>query len=83
MGAAVDEEQWPDSKDFRENINKIWVKGYGDRRQEIVFIGLKNQMNQKFIKSKLDEYLIKDYSINLQNTLKHKDPFPAWFSNQK
>ena len=83
MGAAVDEEQWPDSKDFRENINKIWVKGYGDRRQEIVFIGLKNQMNQKFIKSKLDEYLIKDYSINLQNTLKYKDPFPAWFSNKE
>ena len=83
MGAAVDEEQWPDSKDFRENINKIWVKGYGDRRQEIVFIGLKNQMNQKFIKSKLDEYLIKDYSINLQNTLKYKDPFPSWFSNKE
>ncbi len=81
--AAVDEDQWPDSKDFRENINKIWVKGYGDRRQEIVFIGLKNQMNQKLIKSKLDEYLIKDYSINLQNTLKYKDPFPAWFNNKE
>ena len=80
--AAVDEEQWPDSEDFRANINKIWVKGYGDRRQEIVFIGLKNQMNQSFIKSKLDEYLIKDYSINLQNSLKFKDPFPAWFSNK-
>ena len=40
--AAVNDEQWPDDKSFRININKIWAKGYGDRRQEIVFIGLKN-----------------------------------------
>ena len=51
--AAVNEEQWPDDKSFRLNINKIWAKGYGDRRQEIVFIGLKNEMNE--IKSLLKE----------------------------
>ena len=37
-------------KSFRLNINKIWAKGYGDRRQEIVFIGLKNEMNESLIK---------------------------------
>ena len=77
--AAVNEEQWPDDKSFRLNINKIWAKGYGDRRQEIVFIGLKNEMNESLIKNKLDEFLIKNYSINLANTLKYKDPFPVWF----
>ena len=51
--AAVNEEQWPDDKSFRLNINKIWAKGYGDRRQEIVFIGLKNEMNESLIKNKL------------------------------
>ena len=80
--AAVNEEQWPDDKSFRLNINKIWAKGYGDRRQEIVFIGLKNEMNESLIKNKLDEFLIKNYSINLTNTLKYKDPFPEWFSNK-
>ena len=80
--AAVNEEQWPDDKSFRLNINKIWAKGYGDRRQEIVFIGLKNEMNESFIKNKLDGFLLKNYSINLANTLKYKDPFPEWFNNK-
>ena len=53
--AAVDNEKWPEGKKFRENINKIWVKGYGDRRQEIVFIGLKNQMDKNLIKHQLDK----------------------------
>ena len=81
--AAVNEEQWPDDKSFRLNINKIWAKGYGDRRQEIVFIGLKNEMNESLIKNKLDGFLIKNYSINLANTLKYKDPFPGWFDNKE
>tara|TARA_A100001011_G_C14234307_1_gene810283 strand:+ start:311 stop:1522 length:1212 start_codon:yes stop_codon:yes gene_type:complete len=81
--AAVNEEQWPDDKSFRLNINKIWAKGYGDRRQEIVFIGLKNEMDESLIKNKLDGFLIKNYSINLANTLKYKDPFPEWFNNKE
>ena len=81
--AAVDEEQWPDDKNFKQNINKIWIKGLGDRRQEIVFIGLKNEMNESLIKEKLDGFLIKNYSINLANTLKLKDPFPEWFNNKE
>ena len=81
--AAVNEEQWPDDKSFRLNINKIWAKGYGDRRQEIVFIGLKNEMNEGLIRNKLDGFLIKNYSINLANTLKYKDPFPEWFNNKE
>ena len=80
--AAVDEEQWPEGKKFRENINKIWVKGYGDRRQEIVFIGLKNQMDKNLIKNQLDKILVKDYSFKIENSLRFKDPFPEWFKNQ-
>ena len=81
--AAVNEEQWPDDKSFRLNINKIWAKGYGDRRQEIVFFGLKIEMNESLIKNKLDGFLIKNYSINLANTLRYKDPFPEWFNNKE
>ena len=80
--ASVPEEKWPDDKNFKENINKIWAKGYGNRRQEIVFIGLKNQMNEKILKDKLDGFLIKNYSINLENSLKLKDPFPEWFKSE-
>ena len=81
--AAVKDDQWPKDKSFNENINKIWTTNYGDRRQEIVFIGLKNQMDINFIKDKLDEFLIKDYSINLENSLKFKDPFPEWFQGKQ
>ncbi len=81
--AAVKDDQWPKDKSFKENINKIWTKNYGDRRQEIVFIGLKNQMDINFIKDKLDKFLIKDYSINLENSLKFKDPFPEWFQEKQ
>ena len=80
--AAVDEEQWPEGEKFRENINKIWVKGYGDRRQEIVFIGLKNQMDKNLIKNQLDKLLVKNYSFNIENSLRFKDPFPEWFKKQ-
>ena len=61
----------------------LFRSGYGDRRQEIVFIGLKNEMNESLIKNKLDKFLIKNYSINLVNTLKYKDPFPEWFNNKE
>ena len=81
--ATVKEDQWPKDESFKQNISKIWVKNYGDRRQEIVFIGLKNQMNISFIKDKLDKFLIKDYSINLENSLKFKDPFPEWFQDKQ
>ena len=35
-------------KKYRKNL----VKNFGDRRQEIVFIGLKNQMDENIIKKK-------------------------------
>ncbi|MAH89032.1 MAG: 4-hydroxytetrahydrobiopterin dehydratase [Pelagibacterales bacterium] len=79
--AAVEEEQWPKDHKFKENINKIWAKEFGDRRQEIVFIGLKNEMDKKLIIDKLDRLLVKDYSIKIENTLRFKDPFPEWFKS--
>ncbi len=77
--AAVPEEQWPREGNLKNSINKVWVKDYGDRRQEIVFIGLKNQMNNDLIKNKLDNILVKNYSITEKRKLKFKDPFPRWF----
>jgi hypothetical protein len=39
-------------------------------------------MNEKILKDKLDGFLIKNYSINLENSLKLKDPFPEWFKSE-
>jgi len=74
----VPDDKWPSDDKFKKTINKIWKKGYGDRRQEIVFIGLKSQMNKVAIKEQLDGYLVADY-LNTPNTYNSsKDPFPKW-----
>ncbi len=80
--AAVPEDQWPEGNKFNETLKKIWVKNYGDRRQEIVFIGLSNQMNENEIKRKLDKCLLKNYFSFQNNLEKVKDPFPRWFKKE-
>ena len=76
--AAVPDEKWPKDLAFKNNLNKIWKKEYGDRRQEIVFIGLKNQMSQSAIENQLDQYLIKDYLKEPERYELLNDPFPKW-----
>ena len=59
--------------------DKFWTKDFGDRRQQIVFIGLKSEMNEKNIRERLDDCLIKNYCKNPNTHHKALDPFPAWF----
>ena len=78
--ATIPKNNWPDSSDFIESVIKqYWTEDYGDRRQEIVFIGLKDEMDQKAIKKKLDECLVKDYLVAPDVFEQLKDPFPQWF----
>jgi G3E family GTPase len=37
--AAIPKNKWPDSQDFDDLIKRYWTKDFGDRRQELVFIG--------------------------------------------
>ena len=60
-------------------IKHYWTKDYGDRRQEIVFIGLKDQMNQSDIIEKLDKCLVEKYLSTPELYKKQLDPFPKWF----
>jgi len=39
--ASVPESEWPDREAVEDAIGQYWTDSYGDRRQEIVFIGLK------------------------------------------
>lgn len=72
-------DQWPNGADFEENIRQNWNKQYGDRRQEIAFIGLKGQIDESSIRKKLDGCLIKNYLTAPDLWLKAEDPFPQWF----
>ena len=80
--AAVPEERWPESKEFRDAINNYWTEDYGDRRQEIVFIGIKNQMEETAMKKELDKLLVKHYLASPEICRKLSDPFPQWFAKE-
>lgn len=86
MGAwwvSIPKEDWPESYEFEQSIKRNWHKDFGDRRQEIVFIGLNSEMDQATLKKQLDSCLIKDY---LENPEKYKhipDPFPKWFEQSE
>lgn len=77
--SAVPEDRWPESPDFVDVVKKHWDEDYGDRRQEIVFIGLSAQMNEADIRARLDDCLIKDYLAAPEQHQNLKDPFPVWF----
>jgi hypothetical protein len=38
--AAVPEERWPTDPQWRASVRKLWQGEHGDRRQELVFIGI-------------------------------------------
>ncbi len=61
-------------------MKQYWTKEYGDRRQEIVFIGLKDQINENVLREKLDSCLVKDYLSDPEFFQKLEDPFPRWFA---
>ena len=69
---------WPEGAE--ENIVKqYWCDDYGDRRQEIVFIGLKAEMSEENIRKQLDACLVTDYLARPEHYATIEDPFPAWF----
>ena len=80
--AAIPKNRWPDGEDFDNVIKQYWTKDYGDRRQEIVFIGLKDEINENDIRKKLDDCLVKNYLANPTMFHKTRDPFPKWFEEE-
>lgn len=79
--ASIPRNKWPDGADFENVMKQYWTDGYGDRRQEIVFIGLSDQMDETAIRTKLDSYLVKNYLNAPSNDHKGQDPFPTWFQD--
>ncbi|MEM6896338.1 MAG: GTP-binding protein [Pseudomonadota bacterium] len=73
--STIPEEDW--TPDMREFIEQEWVEPFGDRRQEIVFIGSDDEIDQAGIISTLDGCLITDAEL-AQDYSKFPDRFPSW-----
>ncbi|MEM6589750.1 MAG: GTP-binding protein [Pseudomonadota bacterium] len=76
--SSVPEERWPDHPDVLNYIRQNWFEPWGDRRQELVFIGA--DIDWPGLKAELDACLVPsamaagpdDLPLDLP------DPFPIW-----
>lgn len=72
--AAVPQARWPRTPEFEEMMSHCWDKTYGDRRQEIVFIGI--DYDEADLRRHLDDCLCGEEWGGSVHT--GADPFPAW-----
>ena len=75
--ASIPEDRWPQQPQARSYLEQHWVGPFGDRRQELVFIG--SGIDWAALKSKLDTCLIHGVNQhNLTDFADLPDPFPQW-----
>jgi G3E family GTPase len=76
--AAVPETRWPEDPTWRAMVKDLWLEPYGDRRQEMVFIGV--DMDEAAIRRSLDACLLTDAEMKggPKAWAKLSDPFPVW-----
>jgi len=76
--ACVPRDDWPDDPAHRAEIKAHWDVPFGDRRQELVFIGIK--MNEGRIAERLEYCLLTDDEMALGEEYwqTFRDPFGAW-----
>jgi G3E family GTPase len=76
--AALGKEQWPQDEASLKALENLWVEPYGDRMQELVFIGI--DMKKEEIEARLNDCLLNDeeYALGPEGWKKFEDPFGAW-----
>ncbi len=76
--AAVPEDKWPDDPDWRESLASVWEEPHGDRRQELVVIGI--DVDEDDLIRRLDRCLLTDTELALTEVqwACFPDPFAPW-----
>ncbi|MFK7854621.1 MAG: zinc metallochaperone GTPase ZigA [Granulosicoccus sp.] len=79
---AVAKENWPTDEEYLASIEKQWREPFGDKRQELVFIG--QELDKEAFIQSLDQCLLTEAEMQkgkpYWETL--SDPFPKWTFNQ-
>jgi len=80
--AALPEDEWPEEKEARAQIQNDWQEPWGDRRQELVFIGV--GLEEAALRTKLDAALLTKQELDAgpKGWRKLRDPFPAWTDDE-
>ncbi|MGO4998823.1 zinc metallochaperone GTPase ZigA [Oceanisphaera sp. W20_SRM_FM3] len=75
---AIPAADWPDEEESRAHILASWQEPYGDKRQELVFIG--QGLNQAELCRQLDTCLLSEQEMAQGEHYWQQlpDPFPAW-----
>jgi G3E family GTPase len=75
--ASVPEARWPTHPEGRRYLQQHWAEPYGDRRQELVFIGA--GMDEDHVRARLDACLLgEEWGENPAGWTALPDPFPLW-----
>ncbi len=75
--ASVPKDRWPDHESARAYMRAHWQDPWGDRRQELVFIGA--GIDWPALQTKLDDCLVPDTATSGPDDLPdYPDPFPLW-----
>lgn len=81
--AAAPKSKWPDDDEIWRAIMKDWQEPYGDRRQQLVYIGRnlqKEEMLAALRRCLLDD---RELAMGPEKWAKFRDPFPDWIDNRE
>lgn len=74
--ASVPRDRWPTHPDALREVAALWLDPWGDRRQELVFIGA--GMDRAALTARLDAALIEAEAFTPEAWVRLPDPFPQW-----
>ncbi|MGB6120174.1 MAG: zinc metallochaperone GTPase ZigA [Mesorhizobium sp.] len=75
--SAVPKHMWPDHPEWHAVMKPYLDPVWGDRRQELVFIGC-DPMDEAAIRARLDACLVAETDFAPSRWRNLNDPFPAW-----